>query len=262
MSRMSLATAEAVARPPAPGPTSSRLPQKSASMATRVGDARHLGDRRVLRHHRRVHARLDAALGARRDAEQLDAIAHVLGRLDVGLGDRLDALDVDLVEGELGAEGEAGQDARACARCRSRRCRTSDRPRRSRAPALPSARRRTSGARSAIVGEDVIAGAVEDAVDARHLVGGERLAQRLDDGDAAGDRRLEVERDALLLGELRQLDAVLGEQRLVGGDDVLAGIAAPLRPPPWRRRRSRRSARRTPRCLGSLRERHRIVEPA
>ena len=50
------------------------------------------------------------------------------------------------------------------------------------------------------------------------------FAQRLDDGDAAGHRRLEVERDALLLGELGELDAVLGEQRLVGGDDVLAGV--------------------------------------
>ena len=70
--------------------------------------------------------------------------------------------------------------------------------------------------------QDEIAGAVEDAVDAPHLVGGERLAQRLDDGNAAGDRRLEVERDALLLGELGERHAVLGEQRLVGGDDVLA----------------------------------------
>ena len=32
-----------------------------------------------------LHARLDAAVGARGDAQELDAIAHVLGRLDVGL---------------------------------------------------------------------------------------------------------------------------------------------------------------------------------
>ena len=67
--------------------------------------------------------------------------------------------------------------------------------------------------------QDVVAGAVEDAVDARDRIAGQRLAQRLDDRDAAGDRRLEVERDALLLGELGERDAVLGEQRLVGGDD-------------------------------------------
>ena len=36
MSTMSLATAEAVALAPAPGPTSSRLPAKSPSMATQL----------------------------------------------------------------------------------------------------------------------------------------------------------------------------------------------------------------------------------
>ena len=58
--------------------------------------------------------------------------------------------------------------------------------------------------------EDVVAGAVEDAVDAADLVGGERLAQRLDDGDAAGDRGLEVEGDAVLLGEPARARAVRG----------------------------------------------------
>ena len=43
--------------------------------------------------------------------------------------------------------------------------------------------------------EDVIAGAVEDAVDALDRIAGEALAQRLDDRNAAGDRRLEGERD-------------------------------------------------------------------
>ena len=75
-----------------------------------VGGAGHFGDGRVLRHHGRMHARLDAALGPRRDAQQLDAVAQVLGRFDVGLADRLDALDVDLLEVELAAEGEARQD--------------------------------------------------------------------------------------------------------------------------------------------------------
>ena len=45
--------------------------------------------------------------------------------------------------------------------------------------------------------EDVIAGAVEDAVNALDRIAGEALAQRLDDGNAAGDRRLEGERDPL-----------------------------------------------------------------
>ncbi len=50
--------------PPAPGPTSRRLPTKSPSMATQLVTPDDLGDRRVLRHHGRVHALLDAAFGA------------------------------------------------------------------------------------------------------------------------------------------------------------------------------------------------------
>ena len=46
--------------------------------------------------------------------------------------------------------------------------------------------------------------------------------ERLDDGNAARHRRLEVQGDVALLGELGERDPVLGEQRLVGGDDVLA----------------------------------------
>ena len=73
-------------------------------------------------------------------------------------------------------------------------------------------------------GQDVVAGAVEDAEDARHRIAGHRLAHRLDDRNAAGHRRLVVEQHALLLGDLGQRHAMLGQQRLVGGDDVAAGF--------------------------------------
>ena len=108
--------------------------------------------------------------------------------------------------------------------------------------------------------EDVIAGAVQDAVDAADLVARQPFAQRLHDRDAARDRGLEGERHALLLGELRQRHAVLGEQRLVGGDDRLAG----------RQRRLHRRARGAFRAadefneeidVGRAGERHGIVEP-
>ena len=72
--------------------------------------------------------------------------------------------------------------------------------------------------------QHVIAGAVEDAVDARHRIAGKTLAQGLDDRDGAADRRLEIERDLVLLGQPRELDAVPRQQRLVGGDDRLAGL--------------------------------------
>jgi hypothetical protein len=67
-------------------------------------------------------------------------------------------------------------------------------------------------------GEDVIAGAVEDAIDPADTAAAQALAQGLDDRDAAGNRRLEIERRAVFLRQLGERDAVLGEQSLVGGD--------------------------------------------
>ena len=69
---------------------------------------------------------------------------------------------------------------------------------------------------------DVVAGAVQDAVDAADPVAGEALAQRLDDGDAAGDRGLVAEVAVRLPGGVRERRAVVGEQGLVGGHQVLA----------------------------------------
>ena len=155
--------------------------------------------------------------------KQLDAVAHVLGRLDVGLADRLDALHVDLLEVELGAEGEARQNGELV-----RGIEAANVERRIGLGIAELLRLLQRIAERAVLvghgGEDEVAGAVEDPVDAPHLVSREEFAQRLDDGDTAGHRGLEVERDALLLGELGEFDAVLGEQCLVGGDDVLAGI--------------------------------------
>ena len=145
-------------------------------------------------------------------------------------GDGLDAFDVDLVERDVGAEGEAGQQGQLVGGIEA-----ADVERRiGFGVALGLRLLQHVGERAALLlhrGQDVIAGAVEDAVDARDLVADQRLAQRLDDRDAAGDRRLEIQRDAVLLGERGELDAVLGEQRLVGGHDVLAGARAlPRRP--------------------------------
>jgi hypothetical protein len=75
---------------------------------------------------------------------------------------------------------------------------------------------------SRISGEDEVGGAVDDAGDPFDAVGGESFAQRLDDRDAAGDGGFESDHYALLLGGGKNLVAVLGEQRLVGGHHVLA----------------------------------------
>ena len=67
--------------------------------------------------------------------------------------------------------------------------------------------------------EDVVGRAVDDAEHAAHVVAGQRLAQRPEQRDRAGDRRLVVEVDPGVLRRRIQGGAVLGEQRLVGGDD-------------------------------------------
>ena len=51
------------------------------------------------------------------------------------------------------------------------------------------------------LGQDVVAGAVEDAVDARRCRCRPGSRAHLDHRDAAGDRGLEVQRHAMLLGK-------------------------------------------------------------
>ena len=77
------------------------------------------------------------------------------------------------------------------------------------------------------LGEDVVGRAVDDPVDALHVRGGERLLQHADDRHHAGHRALEAQLDPVLARARPQLLAVLGEQLLVGRDDVLAGAHRP-----------------------------------
>ena len=72
-------------------------------------------------------------------------------------------------------------------------------------------------------GQDVVAGAVHHAHHALDPVGGKAFGQRLDDRDAAGNGGLEADHAALRLGGKGKGLAVMGEQRLVGGDHILAG---------------------------------------
>ena len=73
-------------------------------------------------------------------------------------------------------------------------------------------------------GQDIVAGAVQDAVQAGDPVAGQPLAQRPDNRDAAGHRGLISQRYASGLGLCRQIGAVMGQQRFVSGDYVAAGL--------------------------------------
>ena len=72
--------------------------------------------------------------------------------------------------------------------------------------------------------EDVVARAVEDAVDLEDLVAGEAFAEAADDRNAATHGRAEVDVHAVLLRRVEDLLAVFREELLVGGHHGLAGV--------------------------------------
>ena len=72
------------------------------------------------------------------------------------------------------------------------------------------------------LGEDVVRRAVDDAHQLVDALGGEGHLQRTDDGDAAGDAGAVFQVHALLASLGAEGVALLGDQFLVGGDDVLA----------------------------------------
>ena len=76
------------------------------------------------------------------------------------------------------------------------------------------------------LGEDVVGGAVEDAVDLLDLVGPQAVHQGVEQGDATAHAGLKEVLDAVRLRQFQKLPAPLRHQLLVGGDHVLAGHQA------------------------------------
>ena len=203
--------AEAVAAPPAPGPTSVIGAKPFGVQRDRVGDAHDLGDGGILRHHGRVYALLDACFRLHRDAQQLDAIAELGRGIEIGQRDRGNAFDIDRIGIDLGAESETCQDRELLRGVLAFdvECRIGLRI------AEPLRFLQTVVEGEAVLlhaGEDVIAGAVEDAVDARERRAVETFAQRLHDRNAAGNRRLEIKRNAMAFRERRKLLTMAREQ--------------------------------------------------
>ena len=153
----------------------------------------------------------------RADREQLDHAAHLGGGGDVAGGDLGDALAVHVGGGDAGVEGEAGQDRGLGGGVEALdvggRVGLG-------VPELLGLLERLveAGAGGVHPVEDEVGGAVDDAEHAGDPVAGERLAQRTQDRDRAGDGGLVVEVAAGLLGGREQGAAVLGEQGLVGRD--------------------------------------------
>ena len=72
--------------------------------------------------------------------------------------------------------------------------------------------------------EDVVAGAVHDAIDAGDAGRAEALAQRLDHRDAAGDGCFEAELGPRFLRDARQVHPMPGQEGLVGRHDRTADL--------------------------------------
>jgi hypothetical protein len=79
------------------------------------------------------------------------------------------------------------------------------------------------GALAVHLGQDEVGRAVDDAEQHLEAVGGQGLAEGVDDRDAAAHAGFEVQGHVVLARQGEKLGAFLGDELLVGGDHVLAG---------------------------------------
>ena len=176
--------------------------------------------------------------GALGDAKQLDAIAELLRHREIERRDRRDAFDIDRVRVNLGAEGEARQDGELV-----RGIEAFDVEGRVGFGIAETLRILEALGKGQPFefhpGEDVVAGAVEDAVEARDRIARQGFAKRLDDRDSARGRSLEGERDALGFGDLASARPCFARSALLAVTTCLpeasaastAAFATPSEPP-------------------------------
>jgi hypothetical protein len=168
-----------------------------------------------------VHAGLERSVHGLGDGEELDAVAQLHRVLHVLLGDGGDALGVDVLEIDRGAEGEGGEDLELVGRIHPFDVEGGI----GLGVALGLRFLEHDGEVETLprhLGQDVVAGPVDDAEGREHAVGGQPVLHRADEGNAPGHCRLEAEHDAVAPGRREDLGTVMGEERLVGGDHVLA----------------------------------------
>ena len=153
--------------------------------------------------------------------QQLQRVAKLVGPGEVLRLELHDALGEHLFRLHARAEGELRQDAELLRRIAARDVQGGV----GLGEAEPLRLDQRGRERRALLGhrgEDVVRRAVHDPVQGGDAVGGERLAQRPDDRHPAADGALVVHVDALLGGQAEELLPSRGQERLVGGDDVLA----------------------------------------
>ncbi len=176
----------------------------------------------IERHQRRMHALKQLPLAGFGQADKLDAKAQSRRLVDIGEFHGADALGGDGRKIDAGAKGQGGQDRQFMGGIDAIDIKTG--------VGLGIAGGLGFGEDMAEIQpfifhprQDIIAGAVEQAINPGDAVGGHALRQALDDGDATGDRGFIFEREALGFGGSGKVKAMVRQHRLVGGDQRLAG---------------------------------------
>jgi hypothetical protein len=155
------------------------------------------------------------------DPEQLQREPELLGIGEVLGGDRLDPLVGNLVEGHRGAERQSREDHHL--RRRVGAVHVLGRVGLGVAALLGVGERvSVGGAGLRHLGEDEVGRPVDDPEDLFDRDRSEALLDHPDHRDRAGDRGLEAKLRASLSRRRDELGTVLGDQLLIGGDDVAA----------------------------------------
>ena len=191
-----------------------------AAQTDGVEHAVNLGQRVVQRDHGWVDPGLNLAFGQLADGQKLDAVAELAGELDVQAADAGDPLGIDAVEVDARAEAERDQDRQLVGSIHP----LDVKGRVGLGVAQFLGRREHVGEIRPLLchaGQDVVAGAVHDADYRTDAVGGQVPLDGGQHRDAASHRGLELHLDPLAGSGGEYLVAMQGQERLVGGDDVL-----------------------------------------
>ncbi len=157
------------------------------------------------------------------DGEKFAGVVEFFGEFEVDVGEGVDAGAVDFVEGDFCAEGEGGEDGEFV--CGVGAVDVEGGVCFGEAGGLGAAEGVGVGLLVlGHLGEDVVAGAVDDADDAGDVVGEEGLGECGDDGDGSAAGSFELDAFFGAFGGGEDFLAVDGEEVFVGGDDVFAGF--------------------------------------
>jgi hypothetical protein len=168
-----------------------------------------------------VHAQLHALVGTARHAEALDAVAELFGVLDIKTRDFGDAFGIGLLELQRNAEGNRRQDGQLVRGIDA--FHVEGRIGFGVTQALRLGQH-VGEIRAAVahLGENKIAGAIDDAGQPLDAVTGQAFTDGFDDRNAAGHGGFERHHHTLFLRGRENLVAVRGDHRLVRGHYMFA----------------------------------------